>query len=380
MRRIIAILIGSVALCLYSQGSSAKADIVLATGAATEFPDADSAARGLERKGQSFVCRQLTLDNKVLSNPALLSERLQAYVSGVRAKAVILNPAAVGTARAFNKLRDANPGIILIAIAPEDPSLDIEAASDLVLDVDWVGRAVLLARVSGQYGLKEILYSPDLPAKGSEGRRLFKDVLSAAAADMGLGFMEMPGTGDRLGFLRERLSSTSGKLLLWPGDNKDSTDFLIQIRDGAGYVLERPDPSGLIQYPALFGFDPAAAGGDYQKLLKSAERNAIEEGAAGRFGLWEIPGDWALTRAAAQMAFEAAAKPALLQDAAYIQGKIAREMDGVKFRLSPRIDPDTGVRSRNHYLFQEDLYVLGKGFIPAGKTEIPGKYYLIKRK
>jgi hypothetical protein len=65
----------------------------------------------------------------------------------------------------------------------------------------------------------------------------------------------------------------------------------------------------------------------------------------------------------------------LLSDADFIRAKVAAETGNGKLLLISRIDPETGVRARNHYLFREDLYVLGKGLLPANGIDVPAKYY-----
>jgi hypothetical protein len=374
MRLLATVVFAAVALSGFSQDASSKADILIVTGAEGASSEARAAALSLGKKVLGYSVRAVELDDKTLMMPVVLSERISALAAETSARAVIVHGADASFA--FKSLQAASPGILLISVRPEGPALEAEASSALVIDLDWTGRAVFLARTAARYGIKEILFSPDARERGSEDRRNLKNVLSSAATEAFLSFTEFPAKVDKAAFLDERLKVTGGKLLLWIGEGQDSPGLLARLLAGGGYFLEQPVPTIREDYPALFRVEKAPKGDEFTSLVKAAEKSAIEMGAAGKFGVWPYPADRVLMRAAAAIASESLEKRNLLSDAAFIRAKMAAETGGGKFELISRIDPETGVRARNHYLFREDLYVLGKGLLPAKGIEIPEKYYM----
>jgi hypothetical protein len=373
MRLLATLALVFLALDSYSQDASAIADILIVTGAEDVGAEARIAALSLGKKILGYSVRTVALDAKTLITPAMLSERLSTLAAETRAKAVIVHGA--DSSLAFRRIQAASPGTLLVSVRPEGPALDAEASSSLVMDLDWTGRAVFLAGIAARYGIKEILFSPDARDRGSDGRRTFKAVLSEAAADSSLAFVEFPVKSEKAVFLSERLKATGGKLLLWIGEGQDGLGLLDVLLSSGGYYLEQPVPSIREGYPALFRIETAPKGDQFATLVKAAEKNAIEMGAAGRFGVWQFPADWVLVRSAAAIASESLNKRNLLSDIAFVRAKVAAETGSGKFQLKSRIDPETGVRARNHYLFREDLYVLGKGLLPANGIEVPEKYY-----
>ncbi|GEM_PF-2302557 len=352
-----------------------KADVIVITGAEKAVPDAWSAAAALAKKAPDGAMRHIVLEETVLASGSALSERLVSLVTAHKARAVVVHGS--NAALGFRNLRQASPDLILISICPEGPSLDIEAAASLVLDMDWVGRAAGLARRAAQYGVREIVFYPDSKPEGSDGRRAFKQVLMAVAADSAISFQEFPEKTDKAAFLASRLAAAGGKVLLWAGNGKERVALLKALASGGGYYLEQVSPSIRIDYPEILGFSAALNAGGYPQLVKIAEKNAIEAGAAGKYGVWQYPADWVLLRTAVSLAQDALSRKIRVTDPDLIRDKAAAETGGVKFRLEPRPDPDTLVPSRNHFLFTEDLYVLGRGILPAAKVEVPPKYYAL---
>jgi hypothetical protein len=362
-----------------AQSYQGRIDLLVATAGLVEAPDAFRAAQALQASSKGLACRHLILETATLKASSDIAERLLAHVQAAQPKALIVSPAPKGTAAAFFKLKAADPSLVLIAICPEDPPLELEAASDLVLDLDWAGRAVLVAKLAAQYGIREIVQAEASSGKGSRGASAFSTVLAAAAQEAGLTLMSLPSAKAPADFLEERAAALSGKVLFWPGDLKDLSPVLERLLKRGGYMAEQIQPSLSRDYPALLGLEAPSNDGDYRKTLKQAERNIIETGAAGRFGVWQIPGAWVLTKAAADATGTALEQRSKLNDLSFLRERIARNMDGVKFKLSARVDASTGVRSRNHFLFMEDIYMLGKGIFPVGQDDLPLRYRLLVR-
>ncbi len=354
-----------------------KSDVIVITGAEKTVLDAWSAAAALAKKAPGGAMRHVVLEDTILESGSALSERLASLVSAHKARAVVVHGS--NAALGFRNLRQVSPDLILISVCPEGPSLDIEAAASLVLDVDWIGRAAGLARRAAQYGVKEIVFYPDSKPEGSDGRRAFKQVLMAAAADSAISFIEFPEKTDKAAFLTSRLVAAGGKVLLWAGNGKERVPLLKALASGGGYYLEQASPSIRIDYPEILGFSAALNAGGHSQLVKIAEKNAIEMGAAGKYGVWQYPADWVLLRTAISLAQDALARKIRVTDPDLIREKAAAETGGVKFKFEPQPDPDTLVPSRNHFLFTEDLYVLGRGILPAAKVEVPPKYYALAK-
>jgi hypothetical protein len=355
--------------------SVAAIGILLITGQADAHIDEFSMAAGLEKRSTGRTVRHQAVDGKVFSAPGVLTERIVSLADIVGARALVVSPASAGTADAFKRLREKYPEMVLIAVRPADPALAIEAWADLVLDVDWIARAYYLAKLAGQYGLREIVVAGNTGMSSDAEEAFLRRSLASATAENGLGLTILPETGNRVAAIESRIAETGGKMLFWAGNSADRLALSKAALKGGAFILEPSEPSLLVDFPALVGYDPRPDSGNYAKILKRAERAAIEAGEAGRLGTWALPPGYALTALGAEMAEAALKKRGSVKDAKLLQEKTALILSGTKFALTRRLDPATGVKASNHFLLREDIYVLGKGYLPASQTETPPKYY-----
>lgn len=351
--------------------------ILIVTGDRETSPDACEAADRLAGKDSSASnksgFRHVALDKATFLDPASLKKTIVEYSADPRIRGIVVSPAMAGTASAFQAVKDKRIDVSCAAIDSRERTLYIESYADLIVGTDIVARAARLARLARQYGIPRILAIPGTSPYSQDESGLFDAVLSAACADSGVALAVKPAKEGLEPFMKRDAEANPGRTLLWASEVLDPA-VLGKFLASGNYVIESPYPSLISDYSGLLAQDARADPGDYQKILKRFEKAAIDSGFAGHLGTWVFPESFVLTSAVSEFLRKNAGKRFSPRYADALLEEIQRSCPGTKPALTQRIDPGTGVKSKNHFLFKEEIYVLGKGFVSPAPSDVPAKY------
>jgi len=354
--------------------------ILIITGDETTSPDACVAADRLAGKDSSASnksgFRHVSLDKATFLDPAALKRTIVEYSADPRIRGIVVSPAMAGTASAFQAVKDKRIDVLCAAIDPKENTLYIESYADLIIGTDIVARATRLARLARLYGIPRIIDMQGKTGFSQDEHDLFDAVLSAACADSGVSLAVKPLKDSPEAFLKKDAESNPAKTLLWVSDPLDPSlekNFLA----AGNYLIESPFPGLAADYAGLLSQGQGPDQGDYQKILKRYEKAAIDSGYAGHLGTWVFPEPYVLTSAVSEFMRKNAGKRFSPRYADALFEEIQRYCPGTKPALVQRTDPETGVKSKNHFLFKEEIYVLGKGFVSPAPEKVLDKYRLI---
>jgi hypothetical protein len=382
-RRFIAFFFLVAAILQSSAFAEGAVQILIITGDGASSPDAFIAAQRLAGKDSSASkksgYRHIALDKDSFRDPARLKKTMLEYSIDPRVMGIIVSPAPAGTAAGFQAVKEKRSEIVCAAVDPEESSLYIESYADLVVGTDVVYRAARLARLARQYGISRIIALSGKSPFSSEEDALFNAVLTAACADTGIGLITKPPKESAESFLKKDAESNPGKTLLWSPETLDP--LILKTFLGSGnYLIESPYPGLDSDFARLLAQEPGTDSDDYQKTLKRYEKAAIDSGYAGRLGTWIFPQPYVLTSGVAEFLRKNSGKKKSSGDLESLLEEIQRFCPGTKPALVRRTDPDTGVKAKNHFLFKEDTYLLGKGFVPSTQAEGQEKYRMLQVK
>lgn len=359
----------------------AVVQVLIVTGSESFCAEAHAAAARLAAKEPSASnrsgYRHLVLEDSSFLDPSSLKKTISGFANDPRVKGIVVSPSPSGTAAGFKAAREIREDILCAAVNPAEAPLLIEANADLVVGTDTVGRALRLARLARQCGVKRILFLPENPPFSAEENARFDAVLAAACAESGVELSVKPPKESADSFLNKSAEAGSPKSLLWSATTLDSA-ILRSFLDAGNYILDSPKARLASDYAELLAQDPLADSGDYQKILKRYEKAAIDAGYAGRLGTWIFPEAYVLTSGVSEFIRKNPGKKISSRDAKPLLQEIQRFCPGTKPTLAQRVDPDTGVKARNHFRFTEEIYVLGRGFLSQSPSGIPDTYQLIK--
>jgi hypothetical protein len=358
----------------------ADVQVLIVTGDEATTPDSFIAAQKLAGKDSSASnksgFRHVSLGKDAFQDPAVLKKTIVDYVDDPRVRAIVVSPAVPGTASAFLAVKKKRADVQCAAIDPKDEYLLIESSADLVLGTDIVYRAVRLARMARMYGIPRVIDMGGKSRFSAEENALFQAVLASACSDAGVGLVSRPAKDAPKDFLKKEIDSNPGKSLMWSPESPDAQTLRSYLASG-GFVIESPFPSLNEDFSRLLFQDPSADRGDYQKILKRYEKSAIDSGFAGRLGTWIFPEAYVLTSGTAEYLRKTADKKNSSFNADELLADIQKYCPGAKPGIVRRTDPDTGIKSKNHFLFKEEAYILGKGFVTPSPSEVQDKYRLI---
>jgi len=292
---------------------------------------------------------------------------VMAAAGEARAAAVIVAPAPSGTAALFAELRLSRPELRLVAFSPEDATLAIEAAADLVLGPDAILLAWGIAKAAAELGA-EVLVSVRGAGPGPAGTDAAQSAERAAAGIMGLRYLEagpaedgadplaaaLAALGDAGSGDRARTAVTgSGASLAMP---------LLEAAAGAGllYVEGRPPATGYDGTP----WDPV-------RYLGVAAALAASRGGSGKALIWPWVRPEPLAAAALEHVRRVVDGSARMDDAAALAAACSALWPAGGMRVEWHVDPASGVRARNHLLVSGDAYVLGRGYLPSALEGMP---------
>ena len=299
--------------------------------------------------------------------------------------AIVVSKAPQGTAALFMDLKQRRPGLVLIALLPEEPPLVIQAAADTVLDFDHVMRAYNSVLMASRMGRSQIV-SLSMPGTSEDWRLNSREtVLRAASADMGLAFKSLAVGPESLEKALKELGTKAGaNSLAGVGTGAGGTGVAIVANDGrlASNAFRLADATGALFIEldrpedgyAGFVADAEPSNGptseDPVRVMIDTARKV-----PGRPGLTLVwPGELASLMELG----------ALLLAKSILDGKQASEvnlaavMNAVwptgQWHSSHFVDPQSGVRARNHLVVGSDPYLVGRSYLSSEAVNMPVKY------
>ena len=313
-------------------------------------------------------------------------------------RAVVVADAPQGTAALFAELKELRPELLLLALEPFESPLVIQAVADIVLDFDHVVRAYSAALIAARMG-KTSMVAVSTPGASDDWRldtRLA--VLRIVWADMGLAFKTLAVPPDDLietlqdlGIMAPLDTTTASEV-----PNRAASEAVIIVNDGrlasqalraatasgAMFIeLDRPDDgyagiaadtepaNGAARVPTQT-MTSVPVDGDPIRTLIDAVRNV-----PGRPGLTLIwPGEQASLMELGALVLAKTVVDGTLASEASLAAVMNTIWPAGQWHASHYVDPQTGVRARNHLLIGADPYLLGRSYLSAESRHMPRKY------
>jgi hypothetical protein len=299
-------------------------------------------------------------------------------------KAIVVDPALPGCAEGFRRAKAARPELVCVAGDSREDQLALESSADLVVDLDRVYRAYLVPWAAKKMGAKSLVavYSAaeglDQLAAGYAARE--QAIMSAAAGDFGIKYVSIetpPGT-DAAAFARAMtgswLKDNGPGAALYCSDPAIATSLLAGAIAGNGYLVDAAAAATSPAYAAVLGLDLSPAKGEARKERSIVEREVSRLGLKGRLGLWDADYERASVTGMAEFAQRAAAANGASDPRTQLLAALSAAAPGGAWIAAYDIDPSTGVKSANHVLLREDVYVLGSGYLQSALQQVPVKY------
>ncbi len=302
-------------------------------------------------------------------------------------RAIVVADAPIGTAALFTELKERRPELVLLAFLPKEAPLVIQAAADVVLDFDHVMRAYTSALMASRMG-RSLIISLSMPGSGDDWRlNTRQTVLRAASADLGLTIRTLAVAPDSLekalSGLGMEVTTGSGmgtvsgtEVALVVNDGKLASEALrIADLSGALFIeLDRPE-EGYAGQSAWVLPSGGLPGENPVRVMIDMARNV-----PGRSGLTLVwPGEVAPIMELGALAYA----KSILDGKPVSEVNLAAVMNGVwpagQWHVSHFVDPQSGVRARNHMVTGSDPYLVGRSYLSSESKHMPMNYRMAPR-
>ncbi|MGD9940307.1 MAG: DUF3798 domain-containing protein [Clostridia bacterium] len=291
-------------------------------------------------------------------------------------RAFVVSNAPQGTAALFTALKERRPDLLRVALVPQEDPLVIQAAADAVLDFDQVTRAYTAALMAARLGRSQIV-ALSMPGSSEDWRQTTRlAVLREASSDMGMTFRTLAVAPDGLEKALSGFGTEAGAGLAVVVNDGHLAPEALRIADASGALfieLERPEngyPGRDVDVEPSSGETPAPNGGDPVRAMIDAARNV--PGRPGLTLMW--PGELAPLLELGSLAFTRL----ILDGKAASEANLAAAMNGVwptgQWHASHFVDPQSGVRARNHLVVGSDPYLSGRSYLSSDYASMPAKY------
>ncbi len=330
-----------------------------------------SSAKGIQ--GETMAARRLFLVKPSEISPAeQLSRLLAVQGADTRVKAIVVSPAIRGTASAFASLREKRPDLLLYAIDSEEDYLEIEESATFVVSTDQEAVAYSAVWAAARLGCTRFVYVASRPPQpdGEAGHR--QAVLAKAAAEFGLDFADASLVSNEALPLVIGMKSAGSKTAFYLAGESVIEPMLAAIVQEGGIVAGMYPGSFLMEHPELAGAAPPVA--DPASVLASLEKAIGLQGGSGRLVLPGYPEGAALEAAVILSLQQSIQNKTGKPDSAQFHVFLRQVTSNISWRVDYSMDRQTGVRSRNHLLVFQDLYLIGRGYLPFTKGTIPDGY------
>jgi hypothetical protein len=363
--------------------------IVIVTPSETAAPDAFHAAESFAKspiEGKpSAEFLHLALPDKPKGESGVASFIVDA-AADLRVRAIVVAPAVRGTAEGLRRAKEARKAgseLFCVVGGSSDDELAIESSADIIVDLDRVYRAYITVWAAKKMGARSLVAAYEREEASSPAALRERAIMSAAAADLGLGYAAMvapEGVGD-VAFVR----AGSGAWLRQYGPDAafycSSRELVQSIISGAigggGMVVDAAGAASAGAYAAALGVDLSSAKGDSKKERALVEAAAAAVGMKGRLGLWDAADGDACVAGLSEFAtrvIKGTAKKDEIKD-------LTAALDartGSAWIADYDVDSSTGVKSANRILVRQDIYLLGKGYLQSALQQVPSKYLYIQ--
>jgi hypothetical protein len=383
---------GLIALALgFASCSGQKADAAAAATQVIAITPPESSAPLQYRGAEAFVrdyaaskgvaaIHAVLPDAKKTRDPRAVAAFIAARGRDARVAAILVAPAPEGTAEGFRRAKEARPGILCVASGSSEEALVIESAADLVVDLDRVYRAYIAAWSARKMGASALVaaYSRD----GEEDPAFLREraIMEAASAKLGLKYAaRVPPKGvDAEAFVRAGTGSWlrdfGPRAALYCSEPALVAPILAGAVAGGGIVAEAGGEATRASYASALGVELAEAKGDPLKERRLLEKAAAALGLRGRLGLWDSGYGESSMRGLGEFAMRVSSGAARKDDLKGLLAALDARSGGAAWLADYDVDPETGVKSANHLLIRQDVYVLGVGYLQSALQAMPLDY------
>ncbi len=300
-------------------------------------------------------------------------------------KAIVLNPAYTGTAEAMKRLRERHPDILLLVMESSEEPLVIEEAADIVLGSDPVGRGYATVWAARELGADVFVHISADTADLTASALLRMKVMEESCTGLGLDFIPgiFPGSLDDAAAVAQYLEEAvpawiqeHGKHTAFFCAGDEFADVLLrQLFKHGGFFIEGNHPSPTAGFPGALGISMRSDAIDYPAILKQIEQSIIDADGAGRFGTWAYGYSFSATVGLVEFAKAVIEKKTTLDSLDGLSAALQKYTPGARLHVANYLDPESGIRARNHVLMYMDTYVFGKGYLPTTRQPVPREYY-----
>jgi hypothetical protein len=370
-----------------ASAASKRPLVVVITGseAATslEFRGAEDLVRAYASPSSGGEIRHLALPDKPQNSQAVASFIADA-ASDPRAVALVVEPAVRGSAWGLRKAKEAKPSLLCIAADSSEDILDLEASADLVVDLDRLYRAYIVAWEAKKMGASSLVAVYGFAESSSEAVARERAVMASASSDLGLRYAAMvsPKDADAAAFVRASSVSWLGDYgpaaALYCADPALAPTIIAGAVAGGGMVVDAAGSATIASYAAALGVDLSAAEGDAKKERGLVEKAALGLGMKGRLAAWDSAYAEASVAGLGEFALRVAKGAAKKDELKDLRAALDARSKGAAWIADYDVDAGTGVKSANRVLVRQDLYVLGSGYLQSALQPVPAKYPLLK--
>ena len=372
----------------------AKPHIGIVTGTVAQSEDEIRGAEAFLAEYGSVenggIVKHVTYPDNFMNEQETTIAQIVGLADDPQMKAIIVNQSIPGTVAAFKKIREIRPDILLLAGTPQEDTNMVEAAADLVVDVDNVKRGYLIMLAAKKMGAETFVHISFPRHMSIELLSRRRAIMEEAAKDLGLKFafetapdpMSDVGIPGAQQFILEKMPSwvqKYGKNTAFFATNDAQTEPLLKKVAELGAIFVEPDlPSPIMGYPGAFGIDLKAEAGNWPAILKKVEDTVVEKGGAKRMGTWAYSFNYTTTLALAEFGkrvVDGTAKKDSFED---LMAAYEKYTPGAKWNGSYFVDAATNTEKKNHVMLYQDTYVFGQGYLGQTDEVIPEKYNNIK--
>jgi hypothetical protein len=354
-----------------------SAIVLIVTPSESDAPRAFTGAASLAAESSALV-RHVALPHapsadkrKAVLEAALLSASKEKLV-----RAVLVAPAFEGTVAAFRALRSRRRDIALVALEPSEERLAVEAASDLVVELDRLYRpyyAVQSAKKAGAKRFIEAAAASSVP--GARSRE--SAILKAACTEFGLVYRSARAAPDSKGY--GWLGELGPDCALYCADSS-AVPFIADAALATGAVVVDGGPDSLEAWVSALaaGLPADLKKTDREARLKYIEKAVLGLTGAGRIAVWTTGYGSESVEGLGEFLCTCVRGAAKLDDSKALISTLKSRFPGSAWIASFDADPVTGVKAGNHLLLRQDPYVFGYGYQQSAFFSMPPSYLTIK--
>ncbi len=229
-------------------------------------------------------------------------DKLLAFAEDPDVKAIVVCQAVPGTTEAFEKIREENEDILLIAGAPQESPSAISAAADIVMYANEPGESEEIVQTCEKWGIEVFVHYSFPRHLNMEAIATRRTLLQDAFAEMGVEFVDVeapdPTAEGGVEAVNEfiaadvpaRIEEYAGKKVAFFATNCSMQEPLQRavLAEENAYYPQPCCPSPYHGFPGSLELD-LPIGGDDLAALKAVANKLNELGAVDRFSTWITP-------------------------------------------------------------------------------------------